>query len=140
VDIFLLRRSAKFFLVLAFATFFLFGFLALGQAGMSMTPDGQTNNCPFANIPSVVCKMSPLGHVATWQSMFVAIPTGKLFVLSAPLLLGLLFLARLLVKKVTWNVETLHSFAPLLRTRVLFIPRYALQEAFSNGIIHSRAF
>lgn len=129
----------KLVLFMGLATFLLFGTLGLGHIGMGMEST-VSSNCPFMPGMTAVCKMNPLEHIAAWQSMFTAIPVEKVFILSLLLLFALL-LARSLIKKITWDVEILRNFAPpLWQTRNPFIPRYALQEAFSNGIIHSKVF
>ncbi len=83
--------------------------------------------------------MNPLEHMAAWQSAF-ATPASNTFVLSLLFLFALL-LARALVKKITRGFQSLRvMIQPALHALSPHIPRYVLQEAFSNGIIHSKVF
>lgn len=126
-------------LLIGLASFLSFGTLGLGHGGMGMESTA-SSNCPFMPGMTSVCKMNPLEHIAAWQSAFTAIPLGKTLVLSLLLLLALL-LIRTFLGKLSWDLKILSYFVQLLsRGRNPFVPRYVLQEAFSNGIIHSKVF
>ncbi len=132
-------RYGKVFVALAIGALFLLGSLGFMHFGMSEMGGVPTSNCPLMPGMTSVCNMNLLEHVAAWQSMFTTIiPAEKTFALMLLFLFALLS-ARALVAKIKWTFGPPQNHI-LQRTRSLFVPHYALQEAFSNGIIHPKVF
>lgn len=118
--------------------FVLTGFLGASHWGMDMGMEGMKGLCPF--MPGVViCNMTPLEHISAAQGMFNTLPQDKnLFALLMLLLATAIAVSLLHQRKLLFPLVVRYigfvlrgENAPLLRP---------LQEAFSNGIIHSRAF
>lgn len=102
---------------------------------MPMDSDGHMVGCPLV-VTATMCQMSPFEHISAWQNMFTTTaPNG-----IAALLLLLAFVA------VAWfetnfGIRLYQEIRGLLRycDRTYYLPtRHFLQEAFSNGIIHSK--
>lgn len=131
----------KVFVFFAIAAFLAVGILGLSKFGMPTNADGQMENCPFMNMGggSVVCKMTPFEHMATWQSMFTSLPLKDIFVLASLLLL--VVVAVFLTKKL-WGSHEL-ELVSLHRQRFrdkTFFAHSPLLEAFSNGILNPKLF
>lgn len=118
--------------------FVLTAFLGASHWGMDVKTEGAMGLCPF--MPGVViCNMTPLEHISAAQSMFNTLPQDKnvfvllILLLAAAISISLLYQWKLLFPPVIQRIGSglRREDAPLLRP---------LQEAFSNGIIHSRAF
>lgn len=132
------RHIAQMFLAIAVATFVFGGFLTSSHFGIDMQREGSTGRCPF--MPGVViCNMTPLEHISAAQSMFNILPQDKEFFALLMLLLATAIAVSLLGQRKL-------LFPPAIR-RIGFVPRHEdvllfrpLQEAFSNGVIHSKAF
>lgn len=123
---------------LAVFAFLFGGTFNLAHAGMSME-DGQMSGCPFVPGMSAICTMNPLEHIAAWQSMFTIVPAEKTFAFLLLFLFALLAV-RALRTKIRWTFDLLQSYTSPQRTSNVFVPRYALQEAFSDGIINPKVF
>jgi flagellar biosynthesis protein FlhB len=129
------KKNLKALTALATSIFLMAGIFGLSHAGMTMEPDGSMSGCPFMGA-TAVCNMSPLEHVAAWQSMFTATT-------SENTLAALLFLILAAISVVLVLGE--HIF-PEVRGPLFYRPprfsffRHSLQEAFSNGILNSRAY
>lgn len=130
----LLRSS----IVALFLAILLVGPFGVSRLGMDMQLNGQMVPCPFMHGGSV-CNMTPLEHVGVTHSMFNVLPGGRDSLLALLFLLASAIVVILLVQKK-------FSFLEKHASRI-FIPRYdyappcrPLQEAFSNGLLHSRAF
>ena len=125
-------------IALSVAIFLFAGTVATAHPRTMMGTDGHMLGCPFMGVPAL-CAMDQLEHAFTLQAMLTAIPLSDFFAFLVSILvaLSLAFLASSL-----WN-RTLALFEPLLRppsrTRRA-LPRHALQGAFANGILHSKAF
>ncbi len=123
----------------------LISFLSLGSFGMShFAMNGMggavASNCPLMPGMASVCNMNPLQHIAAWQSMFTTASPQKTPILA--LLFLLMFAgARALIGKIKWALEPPLILSWIqIRLANTFVPRYALQEAFSNGVIHPKVF
>jgi len=109
--------------------------LAVISTGLSLPfhvtgQDGQMSNCPFMGTPAI-CSMSAQEHIAALQSMFTAIPIQIL------LLTALLFMAGPILRYLTYKPPRFLYFQPEKQ----FVPILDhLQEAFSSGIINSKAY
>lgn len=96
-----------------------------------MSEGGQMTGCPIMMDRNVICSMSAQEHLSAWQSMFAAIPPQSL--LLAPLLLLVVIISRYLLYK--------PSRVLYFQSKERFTPIFDyLQEAFSSGLIHSKAF
>lgn len=128
------------FLGILLAFFFLASYFGAVTIEMPMDPDGTMSGCAMPGM-ATLCKMDPLEHIATWQSMFTATPNQN--DIFAMLLVLLSFaLAAVLV-----HSRRNHAPPKLLILSSLFtyykrrIPIASpLQEAFSNGILHPKIF
>lgn len=123
--------------LLALIIFLLVGTFGLGNIGMYMNGDGHMSGCPFMGM-SAVCQMSPFDHISAWQNMFSAIPAKNLFS-TVPFLL---FTILVFFIQQYWNTNT-SLLKPVLQRQFRYrryITRNGLQEAFSSGILNSRAF
>ncbi len=129
------RKSAALFLTLA---------IALGSFGCTllvanaMAPMvGSSSNCVSMGGNPVVCQ-GTANHI-TWQQLIsIAIP-------QKPLALGLLLLSLLVFifafrRFKLFDPEQERARIPISFFNALLLPRTPLQEAFSNGIIHSKAY
>ena len=104
---------------------------------MHVSSDGNMSGCPLMGVPAL-CHMSPLEHALTLQDMLTAIPLSNLFALLVAILLALTIT---LVAPLCKNLGILSE--PILRPptrRDRFVSRHSLQEAFSNGILNTKAF
>ncbi len=110
--------------------------------GMTMNTDMDGNmtmsDCYMPGM-TAVCNMSPLEHVASWQSMFTSTPAQNFTLM-------LLLLVLVAVISFIW-IEQTHS-PPLALQRLSlssrrreYIPLHSsLQELFSNGILNPKVF
>lgn len=117
---------------------FVFGsFLGISHFGMDTSMrDGQMVHCPF--MPGVaICNMTPLQHMAAAQTAFTAIPQIDIALLLLMLLSVLI--ASLLIRKVPAFPARAVRLVSIFTAAPAFAHR-PLQEAFSNGILHSKAF
>lgn len=131
------RRTLAF----ALAGFFVFGILAYTGSmtgSMHAMPDGATHSvCPLMGGTSPAC-VNVLQHIAHWQSSFAAvlIELAPLVLLLAALCIGVRFL---FIDR--WRVEKFLFTNPLqLSYSQAILPRHYLQDAFSNGILNSKAY
>lgn len=141
-----MRRTipfSKYVLLFAALVFFFVGFLGLGHANMTMGSAGEmpAGNCFMPGMTEALCQMNPLEHIASWQSMFTAVPSqGDVILLLLALLalaLGALFIHP--------HRSASPPQATVLQTPFLYYKRripivHPLQEALSNGILHPKIF
>ncbi len=131
------QRKAAAIVLIAFV---ITGFVGVTHLGMSMGNTGVLETCPFMN--TALCTMDAAGHLGEWQTM-LATPLQDLYA-AAILLLLIAGAAPPLLR------ARFESFAERLRMRFrqavaahtqLFLeaPRI-LQESFSQGILHTRAY
>ena len=134
---------ARALILFGMIAFFSVGFLGLSHTSMAMGVDGQmsSGNCFMPGMTEALCQMNLLEHIASWQSMFTAMPSQSDVVL---LLLALLALAL-----GTLFIRSHNSTAPpqalVLQLAFAYYKRripivHPLQEAFSNGILHPKIF
>ena len=132
------HRLSRISLTLGVVAFLLIGSLGLSHFAMTMGMDGKMSaaDCPFMSI----CTMSPLEHIATWQSMFASIPPQQSSTLA------LLFVISITLAGLFW----ITYIFPLLenqkhRPRNYYTEEYILvpipvQELFSSGILNPKLF
>ena len=97
----------------------------------SMDKDGQMTNCTFMGTPAI-CNMSAQEHISAWQRMFSNVPAQILLLLSL-----LLLVVRPLFRYLTYKPPQILYFQP----KEKFTPVFNhLQEAFSSGLINSKAY
>ena len=124
---------------LGVAIFLWIGFLGLAYSTPSMQMDEQASNCPFMDV-TALCAMNPLGHLVMWQEMFTASPqqnTLSLFILLV-LLLSFVFARGLHLPRT--GSHLLHNKLYFIQHFSFVPPLLATQEAFSKGILNSKAF
>lgn len=114
------------------------GFSGLPHIGMDMESAPQMSFCPMMLGPAI-CNMSPIQHIASWQSMFTSIPQ------NAALLVFLILSA--LSMAVAWLWTRLWHFSLEERARsrdpqvsTVALPAPFLQELFSSGILNPKLF
>ncbi len=111
-------------------------FFGAAHLGMDSGMGGQMGPCPL--MPGVaICNMTPLQHMAAAQSMFTTLPQSSDIFSLLLMLLASVIAATVLSK-------TFLAPPPSVPTRFVtrreYIPFSPLLEAFSNGVIHSKAF
>lgn len=129
----------KYAVLLAITSGFVFVSLFGLSLGMSTQPNGKMSDCPFANNTASICTMSPLEHIAAWQSFFSTLPVKKMLLIFS---LVIFALALFLLPKFFQQFLKYQNLFYLQRCRYLqkvFI-RHPLQEAFSNGILNPKIF
>lgn len=129
-----LKKAALSFLVLAFVFGTLFGVSHFGMGTKMM--GGQMGPCPL--MPGVaICNMTPLQHIAAAQTMFNTLPQQNNILLLLLMLLASIITAAVLSRSFLSPPKTvLPRFVP----RQEYVSFSPLQEAFSNGILHSKVF
>ncbi|MEK7509081.1 MAG: hypothetical protein AAB605_00025 [Patescibacteria group bacterium] len=104
-------------------------FLCVAVFGMyaTLSHDAHERGCPLMMAEAAICDVSFAGHLSLWQSLFASI-LGSLTVL----------LAFAIFKRL--DAVLLHEYA-LFRVHVRTPRRPTfLQELFSQGVLHSKAF
>ena len=108
----------------------------VAHLGMGSGVGGQMGPCPL--MPGVaICNMTPLQHMAAAQSMFTTLPHSSDIFSLLLLLLASVIAAAVLSKTF---LAPPRSAAPRFVSRREDVPFSPILEAFSNGIIHSKAF
>lgn len=122
------------------AVFFALGIFAYSSSMVEShhtMGDGTAHHvCPLmGNTPACV---SIFEHISHWQSSFVAVLTDML---PLVVLLSIVCVCLWLLHYHIWELKRVFStpWVPpdLLRS---LLPRHALQEAFSNGLIHPKTY
>lgn len=131
-------NRAKIALTLVIALILISAFLGVFHSAGSTTMTGQPGTCPF--MPGVViCNMTPMQHIAAAQSLFNALPFHTDFAsLLLALLAALIGFLPFLRRTFALQLETVRHV--LATTLVHTSPRFALQEAYSRGILNSKLF
>ncbi len=130
--------AVKYILLTSVVAFLFVCAPGITQLGMSTDIDGQTSNCPLMGMPAL-CHMSPLEHAFALQNILTVVPFSGIFALFAALLLALSIV--LLAPVLLSIAVNLFKPPPGTPTRTdRFVPQHSLQEAFSNGILNSKAF
>lgn len=122
-----------------------FAFFAVAIAGpayvpMPMNDDGTMANCPYLGI-TALCTMQPLEHVAALQNMLAALPAKIAGIFAAIVLLAFILFLTLADRRNAGAVRYA-AFSPIGKHRrqsALSIPD-AIRDAFSRGILHTKAF
>lgn len=125
-------------IILGAVALLLAGTFGLTTAAATMNIDGHMSGCPLMGVPTL-CHMSPLEHAFTLQNMLTAIPFSGMFALFIALLVSL---SITVLVPLLWSI-CVDILKPQLRPptgRNRLISRHSLQEAFSNGILNSKAF
>lgn len=132
------RRFVKVAFSALVVMFIFSGFLGAAHWGMDMQMEGAKGLCPL--MPGVViCKMTPLQHVAAAQSLFNTLPQQNDIATLLMLLLATAVIAHLLFG-MQW-AQSQSTQSRHFSKRRKYVPlALALQEAFADGIIHSKAF
>lgn len=129
------------FLGILLAFFFLASYFGAVTIHTNMDSDGTMSGCAMPGM-ATLCKMDPLEHIATWQSMFTAVPSQNDTLLLLTSLLALALGALFLTRRSAAPPKT----APASQQKLfLYYKRHIpvanpLQEAFSNGILHPKIF
>lgn len=127
-------------LILAIVAFFTVAVAGSAYVPMPMNDDGTMANCPYLGI-TALCTMQPLEHIAAWQDMLAALPAKIGGIFAAIVLIASAILLVLLHGP---NADTIrHSAFSYMKKRrrqsALLIPD-AIRDAFSRGILHTKAF
>ena len=126
--------KVRYFLLLGLGAFLFLNLFGLSSFGMSMSSDGHMSECPFMGV-TAVCQMSPSEHISAWQHMFTATTTENTLAL-------LLLICAAVIFAYCLN----RQLYPEIRASLLSQPpdpsffKSPLQEAFSNGILNSKAY
>lgn len=131
-------NALKYILLSSIAAFFFVGPFGLSHLAMGTSANGNMSGCPFMGIPAL-CHMNPLEHAFALQNMFATIPFAGIFAFFISLLLTLVGipLLRNFWRSISASPRSISAPPPIAYA---YIPRHTLQEAFSNGILHSKAF
>ncbi len=133
----LIQRS----LAVLLTGFFVFGVLSY-MGSMAESPhtmmNGETHSvCPLMGGTSPAC-VSVLEHIAHWQSSFAAVFVE---LLPLALLLAVIYIGVRFLYPDRWRIaKFLLTPHPHFSYSYALLPRHHLQDAFSNGILHSKAF
>lgn len=122
----------------AILLFVLVTFLGAGHTGMTVDTRGQMTACPFLGV-SALCEMNSLAHIAKWQSLFAALSEREVAPFLAVVLLSISTIFLLWYVRYTLIAPIRPSLALRRRAVSVLIPS-ALQEAFSDGILHPKIF
>lgn len=112
-------------------------FGGLFQASSTMGAVGEMSGCSFMSAGESLCSMSVLDHLEAWKIIFLTIlPT-----LTLLLTLGITAMIVVLVAPhvLLTYIRPAPSFRYLLERTYTFTSR-ALQDLFSNGILHPKLF
>lgn len=126
------RRPLAVVLALFFAIGIFMCVVSVSDANHSMEAMGTTACSDTVTVPG--CEVAP-NHLVSWQSSFAAILLE---------LLSFLFLAALaqtLLRCIPWHLSRLDDGEfrnGLQRKYKSILPRHTLQQAFANGIVHSK--
>lgn len=137
----LASRAQGVLLALWLIAFLSFGFLSISHTVTSMGSDGMAlSNCLFMSEQATVCDMSPLEHIAAWQSMVTIAPQQN----SISLLMVLLAALTLALVWTTWYWPRFEHKPQLRLSAILYrenyLPPPLLQMLFSNGILNPKVF
>lgn len=116
--------------------FLLLGTVGLSSAGMPTASDGHMPNCPLTQGHAAVCKMNPLEHFATWQSMLTTVLPGTITVLL--LLIAMIVVITRRRLRLLFCNEIPQPFPHA----VYDVPTRptVLQELFSSGVLNPKVF
>lgn len=128
------QKGPKVLAALAMSMFLVAGIFGISHA-MNMDSNGQMSGCPFMGV-ATVCNMSPLEHVAAWQSMFTSTSSEN----TLSLLLSVLLVAVSILFVLSEGIFPKIRPPLLCRPHRFSLFRHSLQEAFSNGILNSKAY
>lgn len=137
----LVSKAQGVMLALWLVAFLSFGFFGISHTVTSMGSGGMAlSNCLFMSEQAAVCDMSPLEHIAAWQSMVTTVPQqnglGLLMLLLAALTLAFVW--------ASWYWPKFER-KPQLRLstvaqRETYPPPPLYQDLFSSGILNPKVF
>lgn len=121
--------------------FLTFGFMSISHTVLNMGSDGMAlSNCLFMSNQATVCDMSPLEHIAAWQSMVTIAPLqndlGLLMALLIALTLALVWTTHYLQES---EQRPRVRFSDYVR-RENYPPPSLYQDLFSDGILNPKLF
>lgn len=134
-----LYKPSRIVVFIGTAVFFLVATFGIWNVvGMEIGFGGQMADCPFMS-GGVICNMTPLQHITASQNLFTVLPQQK-----DTAFLVLFFTAVF----IAFTTSFLRPFLPprlsvilsLASNREYILFHRSLQEAFSQGILHSRRF
>ena len=135
------RKSGQILLSFAVVTLLLVS-AGLPHFGMTMSMDMEGNmtmtDCYMPGM-TAICNMSPMEHVASWQSMFTSILTQGL-TFSLLLLVLAAVIAFTLSKQILSPPSERQTLVFSTRRREYVPLHSALQELFSRGILNPKLF
>lgn len=114
---------------------FIFSF-SFGVATMPMDENGNMSACPFMN-SDTICSMSFSEHIATFKSIFRAVPS-KIISLAFLFLTAFLFASRRNPSHLLNNSEVLSKHWTDLYSSIL--PLTPLRRAFATGILNPKIY
>ena len=129
----MLSRASIFILITIFLGVMLGGVFLM--TGMDM--NGSMTDCPFSSQTEVVCPMSVADHLGAWKAMFVSVVPAVLFLLASALLVPAIITAPHIL---AGKMRSLIMYRTQLPIRTYTYCYRALQEQFSNGILHPKLF
>lgn len=135
------RNLSRILIVLSVIVFFVSA-LAAPQFGMKMRMDVDGNmtmsDCYMPGMMTL-CNLSPLEHIAAWQTLFAGLPAQALSLMT--LLVALASIVGLAwVRYVFSPPRELRNFSRFTRRRE-YVPLPPLfQELFSNGILNPKSY
>lgn len=112
-------------------------FLSLFHMSMGMDMSGGMTDCPFASQGEVICSMNIVDHLGAWKAMFLSTVPTVLFLLVGALLISAIATAPHLL---TSGMKLLIVYDTQSPIRTYTYCYRALQELFSDGILHPKLF
>jgi len=127
-------QHRKLFIGFAILAFLFVGFFGLAHLGMDPEADSAMTNCFFMK-QMAICNMNALEHFAAWEGMFVFNELKIFFFVLFAFILFFFFFKQTGVNicRVSFDIKFLEI------NKHLVIPN-VIKDAFSNGILNSKAF
>lgn len=129
----MLSKASIFILITTFLGVMLGGMFLM--TGMDM--NGSMTDCPFLSQAEVVCPMSVADHLGAWKAMFMSVVPAVLYLLVSALLVPAIITAPHVL---ACKMRSLIIYRTQLPIRTYSYCYRALQEQFSNGILHPKLF
>lgn len=128
----------KIFLFWLGAIFLIIMFLSLFYMSMGMDVSFEMSDCPLMLDQSIVCQMDVYEHISVWKSLFLSIAPN--FVLFSLVLVSILLAFSQIPGYWRHPPEDFILLYRRVVGRLLTFNYRALQELFSNGILHPKLF
>jgi hypothetical protein len=132
-----LQKVSAVALPVMYLAFVLASSLGVMHMGMQMGHDGHMHDCPYAKFLSV-CDMTPIEHLSAWKSVFTTLGMKEISLIAFFALLAV-FALHALSRQRRVPATRYRQQRGLYATDVRPFVR-SLEDAFSNGILHSKAF